>query len=186
MVHNPALERFRGMKFPHSAEMMNIFHKKFGLHCFRTNQLEAINAALLGEDCFILMPTGTASHSTGHRPAAPFATFGTSFSLPLLEFCDCRISGVLLPWGVWSEGIEFLPSLITPTVNLPYPTGVTLWQELVEMYCFQKKWEIGLHAFCLDTHCLLCCVLSSQEVGRACATSYQPVSLLGSLLSFLH
>ncbi|NXO90022.1 BLM protein, partial [Certhia brachydactyla] len=55
VVHNPALERFRGMKFPHSAEMMNIFHKKFGLHCFRTNQLEAINAALLGEDCFILM-----------------------------------------------------------------------------------------------------------------------------------
>ncbi|XP_063268502.1 recQ-like DNA helicase BLM isoform X2 [Prinia subflava] len=58
VVHNPALEHFRGMKFPHSAEMMNIFHKKFGLHCFRTNQLEAINAALLGEDCFILMPTG--------------------------------------------------------------------------------------------------------------------------------
>ncbi|NXH15710.1 BLM protein, partial [Bucco capensis] len=58
LVTNPALERFRGMKFSHSAEMMNIFHKKFGLHCFRTNQLEAINAALLGEDCFILMPTG--------------------------------------------------------------------------------------------------------------------------------
>ncbi|NWU07303.1 BLM protein, partial [Cephalopterus ornatus] len=57
-VHNPALERFRGMKFSHSEEMMNIFHKKFGLHSFRTNQLEAINAALLGEDCFILMPTG--------------------------------------------------------------------------------------------------------------------------------
>ncbi|XP_069722681.1 recQ-like DNA helicase BLM isoform X2 [Phaenicophaeus curvirostris] len=57
-VNNPALERFRGMKFPHSEEMMNIFHKKFGLHYFRTNQLEAINAALLGEDCFVLMPTG--------------------------------------------------------------------------------------------------------------------------------
>ncbi|KAK2539541.1 hypothetical protein Q9966_005257 [Columba livia] len=57
-VNNPALERFRGTKFPHSEEMMNTFHKKFGLHCFRTNQLEAINAALLGEDCFILMPTG--------------------------------------------------------------------------------------------------------------------------------
>ncbi|XP_061232641.1 recQ-like DNA helicase BLM [Neopsephotus bourkii] len=57
-VVNPALERFRGLKFPHSEEMMTIFHKKFGLHCFRTNQLEAINAALLGEDCFILMPTG--------------------------------------------------------------------------------------------------------------------------------
>ncbi|NXK10793.1 BLM protein, partial [Herpetotheres cachinnans] len=58
LVNNPALERFRGMKFSHSEDMMNIFHKKFGLHCFRTNQLEAINAALLGEDCFILMPTG--------------------------------------------------------------------------------------------------------------------------------
>ncbi|NWW77263.1 BLM protein, partial [Climacteris rufus] len=58
VAHNPALERFRGMKFAHSGEMMNVFHKKFGLHCFRTNQLEAINAALLGEDCFILMPTG--------------------------------------------------------------------------------------------------------------------------------
>ncbi|NXE28385.1 BLM protein, partial [Ardeotis kori] len=57
-VNNPALERFRGMKFSHSEEMMNIFHKKFGLHYFRTNQLEAINAAVLGEDCFILMPTG--------------------------------------------------------------------------------------------------------------------------------
>lgn len=55
---NPALERFRGLTFRHSNEMMKIFHKKFGLHHFRINQLEAINAALLGEDCFILMPTG--------------------------------------------------------------------------------------------------------------------------------
>uniref|UniRef100_A0A8C8R6N6 DNA 3'-5' helicase n=1 Tax=Pelusios castaneus TaxID=367368 RepID=A0A8C8R6N6_9SAUR len=56
--NNPALAHFRNFTFPHSEEMMKIFHKKFGLHHFRTNQLEAINAALLGEDCFILMPTG--------------------------------------------------------------------------------------------------------------------------------
>ncbi|XP_066491804.1 recQ-like DNA helicase BLM [Tiliqua scincoides] len=55
---SPALERFRGLTFRHSNEMMKIFHKKFGLHHFRINQLEAINAALLNEDCFILMPTG--------------------------------------------------------------------------------------------------------------------------------
>ncbi|XP_067827383.1 recQ-like DNA helicase BLM isoform X2 [Heptranchias perlo] len=55
---NPALGRYQGFRFPHSTEMMRIFHKKFGLHQFRTNQLEAINAALMGEDCFILMPTG--------------------------------------------------------------------------------------------------------------------------------
>ncbi|XP_076980387.1 recQ-like DNA helicase BLM isoform X2 [Tamandua tetradactyla] len=51
-------ECFQSLSFPHTKEMMKIFHKKFGLHNFRTNQLEAINAALLGEDCFILMPTG--------------------------------------------------------------------------------------------------------------------------------
>ncbi|KAL2093005.1 hypothetical protein ACEWY4_010317 [Coilia grayii] len=55
---NPAHDRFRGFNFPHSAEMMKIFHKRFGLHQFRFNQLEAINATLLGEDTFVLMPTG--------------------------------------------------------------------------------------------------------------------------------
>ncbi|XP_023278414.1 Bloom syndrome protein isoform X1 [Seriola lalandi dorsalis] len=55
---NPAHDRFRGFNFPHSQEMMKIFHKRFGLHQFRFNQLEAINATLLGEDTFVLMPTG--------------------------------------------------------------------------------------------------------------------------------
>ncbi|XP_048185494.1 Bloom syndrome protein [Perognathus longimembris pacificus] len=57
-TRNAKHERFQSLDFPHTKEMMMIFHKKFGLHNFRTNQLEAINAALLGEDCFILMPTG--------------------------------------------------------------------------------------------------------------------------------
>ncbi|XP_066094791.1 recQ-like DNA helicase BLM isoform X1 [Saccopteryx bilineata] len=55
---NSKHKHFQSLNFSHTKEMMKIFHKKFGLHNFRTNQLEAINAALLGEDCFILMPTG--------------------------------------------------------------------------------------------------------------------------------
>ncbi|KAM4553529.1 recQ-like DNA helicase BLM [Fundulus diaphanus] len=55
---NPAHDRYRGFNFSHSQEMMKIFHKRFGLHQFRFNQLEAINASLLGEDAFVLMPTG--------------------------------------------------------------------------------------------------------------------------------
>lgn len=49
---------FKGFGFPHSFEMQAKFRSVFGLKQFRLNQLEAINAALLGEDCFILMPTG--------------------------------------------------------------------------------------------------------------------------------
>lgn len=55
---NPAHDRFRGFNFLYSQEMMKIFHKRFGLHQFRFNQLEAINATLQGEDTFVLMPTG--------------------------------------------------------------------------------------------------------------------------------
>ncbi|XP_066269298.1 recQ-like DNA helicase BLM [Branchiostoma lanceolatum] len=49
---------FNNTQFPHSARMTSLFNKVFGLHRFRTNQLQACNAALLGKDCFILMPTG--------------------------------------------------------------------------------------------------------------------------------
>ncbi|XP_077989244.1 recQ-like DNA helicase BLM [Glandiceps talaboti] len=49
---------FTRQDLPHSKEMLKVFRQTFALHRFRTNQLEAINAALLEKDCFILMPTG--------------------------------------------------------------------------------------------------------------------------------
>ncbi|KAI8434446.1 hypothetical protein MSG28_012471 [Choristoneura fumiferana] len=49
---------FDGTDYPHSALMMEMFGEKFGLRSFRPNQLQVINATLLGHDCFVLMPTG--------------------------------------------------------------------------------------------------------------------------------
>lgn len=49
---------FDGLNYAHSFIMMEQFHEKFGLKSFRTNQLQVINAALLRNDCFVLMPTG--------------------------------------------------------------------------------------------------------------------------------
>ena len=49
---------FNGENYPHSEEMRTVFRHVFGLQHFRKNQLQAVNAALLGHDTFILMPTG--------------------------------------------------------------------------------------------------------------------------------
>ncbi|XP_016845687.1 Bloom syndrome protein homolog isoform X1 [Nasonia vitripennis] len=49
---------FNNLNFPHSQEMLHVFKTRFGLHQFRPNQLPAINAVILGHDCFVLMPTG--------------------------------------------------------------------------------------------------------------------------------
>lgn len=50
--------KFKGFDFPHSKKMMEAFREVFGLKSFRYHQLETINAALMKEDCFVLMPTG--------------------------------------------------------------------------------------------------------------------------------
>ncbi|GBP58169.1 Bloom syndrome protein homolog [Eumeta japonica] len=49
---------FDAMDYPHSSLMMEMFQEKFGLKSFRPNQLQVINATLMGHDCFVLMPTG--------------------------------------------------------------------------------------------------------------------------------
>jgi len=43
---------------PHSARTRRIMKEMFGIRSYRTNQLQAINSALLNFDTFVLMPTG--------------------------------------------------------------------------------------------------------------------------------
>lgn len=51
-------KEFDGFNFPHSSMLRTAFKFHFGLRSFRPNQLQAINATILGFDCFVLMPTG--------------------------------------------------------------------------------------------------------------------------------
>ena len=44
--------------FEFSKELFEALHSRFGIKRFRPNQLQAVNAAMLMKDCFILMPTG--------------------------------------------------------------------------------------------------------------------------------
>ncbi|KAL4134912.1 hypothetical protein QTP88_006597 [Uroleucon formosanum] len=53
-----SMAEFANTNFNFSWELLAVFKRTFGLRHFRPNQFEAINAALLGHNCFILMPTG--------------------------------------------------------------------------------------------------------------------------------
>jgi bloom syndrome protein len=50
--------KLRTMNFPWSKEVRFNLVRRFHLRGFRSGQLEAINATLSGEHCFVLMPTG--------------------------------------------------------------------------------------------------------------------------------
>ncbi|CAL8235892.1 unnamed protein product [Arctogadus glacialis] len=69
MARNPADERFRGLDFAHSPEMLRMFNNIFGLHEFRVNQLEAINATILKENVFVVGGNGAGKSLCYQLPA---------------------------------------------------------------------------------------------------------------------
>ncbi|KAA0714904.1 Bloom syndrome protein -like protein [Triplophysa tibetana] len=163
---NPAHDRFRGFSFPHSPEMMKIFHKKFGLHQFRFNQLEAINAGLLGEDTFVLMPTGGGKSLCYQLPACISAGVTVVISplrslivdqvqkLTTLDICATSLSGEKSDSQAASIYMQL--SRKDPTIKLIYATPEKVSASGRMISALKNLYERGLLArFVIDeAHCV--------------------------------
>uniref|UniRef100_A0A672PUZ6 BLM RecQ like helicase n=1 Tax=Sinocyclocheilus grahami TaxID=75366 RepID=A0A672PUZ6_SINGR len=159
-------DRFRGFSFPHSPEMMKIFHKKFGLHQFRFNQLEAINATLLGEDTFVLMPTGGGKSLCYQLPACVLAGVTVVISplrslivdqvqkLTTLDICATSLSGDKTD----SEAAKIYMQLSRkdPPIKLLYATPEKVCASGRMVSALQNLYERGLLARLVidEAHCV--------------------------------
>lgn len=157
---------FNQTNHAHSDVMMEIFHRMFGLRTFRKNQLQAVNAALMGHDCFILMPTGGGKSLCYQLPA--LVTRGVTIVVsPLksliqdqvqrllsLEISASHLSGEMAQSAV--DKIYMKLHLREPDIKLLYvtPEKISASGKLLSAldYLYQRKL---LDRFVIDeAHCV--------------------------------
>ncbi|XP_068741316.1 recQ-like DNA helicase BLM isoform X1 [Montipora capricornis] len=104
---------------PYHREMWKILKNVFNIRSLRTNQLEAINAAMMKHDCFILMPTGG----------------GKSLCFQLTGLMGTGVTFVISPLrSLIQDQVQRLQSLKLPAVHLLGDSGPSSTKHLNSVY----------------------------------------------------